>query len=57
MQFSKLPNAESWEAPRRLDSAPAASGSCEGGDFVAEFQIVAAFDAAPIPTTGTEGAE
>jgi Tfp pilus assembly protein PilN len=30
-----------------------ASGSCEGGDFIAQFQLVVAFDAAPIPTTGS----
>jgi Tfp pilus assembly protein PilN len=34
-----------------------ASESCEGGSFVAQFQLVVAFDAAPIPTTGTGGGE
>lgn len=29
-----------------------ASEGCEGGHFIAQFQLVVAFDAAPIPTTG-----
>jgi Tfp pilus assembly protein PilN len=29
-----------------------ATANCEGGDFIAQFQLVVAFDAAPIPTTG-----
>jgi Tfp pilus assembly protein PilN len=33
-----------------------ASGSCEAGEFVAQFQLVVAFDAAPIPVVGSETA-
>lgn len=33
------------------ESASASEG-CDGGRFIAQFQLVVAFDAAPIPTTG-----
>jgi Tfp pilus assembly protein PilN len=37
-------------------SSSEGTSGCKGGEFVAQFQLVVAFDAAPIPTTGT-GAE
>ena len=39
------------------DSAPSSGGSssCQTKDFIAQFQIVAAFDAAPIPVNTEEG--
>jgi len=36
-------------------SASAASGTCQTHDFIAQFQLVVAFDAAPIVATATEG--
>jgi Tfp pilus assembly protein PilN len=35
----------------------ASSGDCQTEDFIAKFQIVVAFDAAPIPPTGTDTGE
>ncbi len=35
-------------------SSATASGSCQTRDFIAQFQMVAAFDAAPIPTEESE---
>lgn len=54
MQYSKLGEDPEAGAEATGDSASAAEGGCQTGDFVAEFQIVAAFDAAPTPTTGVE---
>lgn len=51
MQSSTLPTA-SGEA-----GSASAGGSCQTKDFIAQFQIVVAFDAAPIPSTGGEGGE
>jgi Tfp pilus assembly protein PilN len=55
MQFSKLPGGEGGEAAT-TDSAPSTGGSeCQTKDFVAQFQIIAAFDAAPAPVATVEG--
>ncbi len=57
MQFSKLGESEEGGGGEpTTDSAPANSSGCDGSAYVAEFQIVAAFDAAPVPTVvGGEG--
>jgi Tfp pilus assembly protein PilN len=56
MQYSKLPGGEGEEAT--TDSATSGSSTnCQTRDFIAQFQIVAAFDAAPVVTAGTEEAE
>ena len=55
MQFSKLPGSEGTGG--ESDAAAGTAEGCEKKHFIAEFQIVAAFDAAPIPTTGTESGE
>ena len=36
---------------------PAGGGSCQTHDFIAQFQIVAAFDAAPVPAAATGESE
>lgn len=50
MQGSQLPTGGSEEG-----GAAAAGGSCQTLSFISQFQIVVAFDAAPIPTTGSPG--
>jgi Tfp pilus assembly protein PilN len=50
MQSSQLPTGSGGGG----DSV-SASGSCQTKNFIAQFQIVVAFDAAPIPTTGSGG--
>jgi Tfp pilus assembly protein PilN len=47
MQSSQLPTGGGGG-----EGSVSASGSCQTKDFIAQFQIVVAFDAAPIPTTG-----
>jgi Tfp pilus assembly protein PilN len=51
MQVSELASGGSGEG----GGSVSASGTC--GKGTAQFQIVVAFDAAPIPTTGAEGGE
>jgi Tfp pilus assembly protein PilN len=54
VQSSKLGGAEG--ATSSSDSAPSSSSSgCQTRKFIAQFQIVAAFDAAPAPSTAAEG--
>jgi Tfp pilus assembly protein PilN len=36
-------------------SSASAAGTCQTRDFIAQFQMVAAFDAAPVPVTGASG--
>jgi Tfp pilus assembly protein PilN len=55
MQSSTLP-ASSAEGGETGESV-SAGGSCQTRNFIAQFQIVVAFDAAPIPTTGGESGE
>lgn len=50
MQSSALPTTSG-------EAGSSAGGSCQTKDFIAQFQIVVAFDAAPIPSTGGEGGE
>ena len=57
MQFSKLGDSEGSSAGEASTDSAGSSEGCEKRHFIAEFQIVAAFDAAPIPITGTEGTE
>jgi hypothetical protein len=53
LQSSELPIGESSGG----ESTPA-SGNCQVAPYVAEFRLVVAFDAAPIPTVGSgEGTE
>jgi Tfp pilus assembly protein PilN len=56
MQYSKLPGGEGGESVE-TDSAPSTDSSdCQTREFIAQFQIVATFDAAPPPVAGlTEG--
>jgi Tfp pilus assembly protein PilN len=57
MQSSELPSEESAEGSGETGSV-SASGGCQTRPFIAQFQIVVAFDAAPIPATGSgEGVE
>ncbi len=52
MQYSKLPEGEGGG---ESGSASASGGNCQTRPWIPEFQIVVAFDAAPVPTTsGTE---
>jgi Tfp pilus assembly protein PilN len=52
VQSSSLPTG----ATEGGDSASSASSTCQTRDFIAQFQMVAAFDAAPVPVgTGSEG--
>jgi Tfp pilus assembly protein PilN len=57
MQFSKLPGGEGGEASE-TDAAPSTGASeCQTEDFVAQFQIIAAFDAAPPPAAAISEGE
>jgi Tfp pilus assembly protein PilN len=58
VQSSSLPSRSSGAGVGSSASGGGSGGGsgstdCRTRDFVAQFQIVAAFDAAPIPTTGT----
>jgi Tfp pilus assembly protein PilN len=53
---SELPTAEGPSEGSSEGSVPA-SGTCQTRDFIAQFQIVVAFDAAPIPTGASESTE
>jgi Tfp pilus assembly protein PilN len=57
MQYSKLGDTSEGGGEAESGGASAGSTDCQTKDFIAQFQIVAAFDAAPIPTVGTEGGE
>jgi Tfp pilus assembly protein PilN len=52
VQSSALPAGGEGEG-----GSVSASGTCQTRDFIAQFQIVVAFDAAPIPTTGGSSEE
>jgi Tfp pilus assembly protein PilN len=56
MQSSKLPAGAEAGASAESDSA-SADGGCQTRKFIALFQIVVAFDAAPVPTVSSESAE
>jgi Tfp pilus assembly protein PilN len=45
------------ESTGGASSGSAASGTCQTRDFIAQFQIVVAFDAAPVAPTGAEAGE
>jgi Tfp pilus assembly protein PilN len=50
MEYSQLGAAQESGAAETGDSAPASGGAeCQTRNFIAQFQIVAAFDAAPVP--------
>jgi Tfp pilus assembly protein PilN len=50
MEYSKLGSSQESGAAETGDSASASGGTeCQTRDFIAQFQIVAAFDAAPVP--------
>lgn len=51
LQSSELPIGE---GPGGGSETTSASGDCQTADYVAEFHLVVAFDAAPIPVTGSE---
>lgn len=48
---------QSSELPGSGGGTVSASGGCQTRKFIAQFQLVVAFDAAPIPSTGGEAAE
>jgi Tfp pilus assembly protein PilN len=50
VQSSELPDSSSGGEGTGSESA---SGGCQTRNFIAQFQIVVAFDAAPIPTSAT----
>lgn len=50
-----VPSASLGESSEGSSSGSSASGTCQTRDFIAQFQMVAAFDAAPVPSTATEG--
>ena len=54
VQSSRLPDSG---ASSEEGAAVSASGSCQNRSFIAQFQIVVAFDAAPIPASATGGGE
>lgn len=51
MQSSALP-ADNEASSGGSEGSVSASGNCQTRQFIAKFQIVVAFDAAPIPATG-----
>ena len=58
MQFSKLAGAEGGATGATTDAAPSTGSSeCQTEDFVAQFQIIAAFDAAPPPSPAVSEGE
>ena len=51
-----MPESSVGAGSESASSGSSASGSCQTRDFIAQFQMVAAFDAAPVSsTTATEG--
>jgi Tfp pilus assembly protein PilN len=54
VQSSKLPDSG---AAAEESGSVSASGGCQTNQFIAQFQIVVAFDAAPIPASSTGGGE
>jgi Tfp pilus assembly protein PilN len=53
VQSSELPESSGSEGT----SSESASGGCQTRNFIAQFQIVVAFDAAPIPASATGATE
>jgi Tfp pilus assembly protein PilN len=54
VQSSKLGEREEEAATASSGAASAEGSKCQTRSFIAEFQIVVAFDAAPVPATGGE---
>jgi Tfp pilus assembly protein PilN len=50
-----VPTSTIGESSSGSEASSAASGTCQTRDFIAEFQLVAAFDAAPVASTATAG--
>ncbi|MEX2108384.1 MAG: PilN domain-containing protein [Solirubrobacterales bacterium] len=55
MQSSELASGSESGGGGGDSAGGGGSTECQTRDFIAKFQLVAAFDAAPIPATGTEG--
>jgi hypothetical protein len=53
VQYSELPSGGGGSGDGGEGGSVSASGDCQSRNFIAQFSLVVAFDAAPIPPAGS----